>query len=171
VVHWQQNAWGIFSRKSYLYISKKMNIQERYVSFETSKLLKEKGFEWRGYYFNRIKQGETVTKDELRGYWSGNVAAPFSNTCYNGEGVEITPKYYNPNNPHYPRPTLAMANEWIMNHQKVFINIVCHYFIETSWGWEVISLKNEVLNICPADFTFDHWYDAYDEGLRAALTL
>jgi hypothetical protein len=153
-------------------------IKERYVSFKTSKLLKEKGFEWYRLQFNYIKTGETVSKEDLKGSWLGNAQSPFGNTCYNEEGKEIIPKYYNPNNPHYPRPTLAMANEWILEHGKMFVkiesNLVGKDRAITStpvWYWEVADLKNKVLMSLNFLNGFEYWYNAMDEGLQEALKL
>lgn len=88
-------------------------IIEKYVSFETAVLLREVGFEWPGIKFN---ESHTVII-------TGNAKPPFGNTCYNDEKKEICPKYFNMNNAHYPRPTLAMACDWVEEKFGAFIQL------------------------------------------------
>lgn len=82
---------------------------EKYVNFTNAYLLKKLNFSWPGIFIFYYKEG--------------TAKAPFYNTCYNEEGKEITPKLYNPNNAHYPRPTLMMALDWLETNHHFFIHV------------------------------------------------
>jgi len=79
------------------------NIEEPYCSFEISQLLKQKGFHWANQHPLTEKLPNGIKLEPNDGYYS----------CYNEEGKIINPKFYNFNNSHYPRPTHALAIEWI----------------------------------------------------------
>lgn len=90
-------------------------IHEKYVSFETSCLLKELGFSWPSLKVREHLKGVVQVK--------GSANPPFYNTCYNEERKEITPKIYTLNNPHYPRPTLMMALDWMEETYHFFVHV------------------------------------------------
>lgn len=105
-------------------------IQERYVTFETAKMLFEKGFMWKHFTWRmkRNSDGEEYGFPE-REATLGDAIPPILNTCYNDEGKEITPNYYNPKNKHYPRPTQSMVAEWILKKYNLFIQL--------EWTWDM----------------------------------
>ena len=82
-------------------------VTEDYVSFETAKLLKEKGFdEYCGYY---DRNGE---------YWDYRV--------YNHRGED-----------YISAPTLQMAMKWLREVQNLVVNPAGHYVNGKLQSWEV----------------------------------
>ena len=162
-----------------------MQITEQYVSFETSLLLREKGFVWKHFAPKKlIRQGETVTMEELwGGEWIGLADSIQGNTCYNDEGKEIVPKYYNLNNPHYPRPTLAMAHDWLMIYKKLYIKLTPLKVkplrsmepLKLLWKYDIIELTDGYPvfegQFCLNELEPKDYHTLFDEALQTALKL
>lgn len=150
-------------------------IKEDYVSFETAKLLKEKGFkEWCSHcYCTDVRHnGESISfdeeldlKDEGREseieYIDGGCLDNFgcSNEDYVDENV-------------YAAPTLALAMKWLRNEKSTHIevNIVFDRCIRDwffGYGFYITSLKApdyEKLAECDYD-----GYRTYEEACEAAI--
>lgn len=91
-------------------------ITEDYISFETAKLLKEKGFEGRMYTF------------------------------YTEEGTETESAYVVPSNffPIY-RPTLQMAMKWLREKDLVICVVPLTFYYEekvSTWGYNIWAADN-----------------------------
>lgn len=131
------------------------NIQEFYCSFEVSKLLKEKGFSWNNYSAlnNHDKEGITLES----GYYC----------CYNEDGKVIRPKFYSSTNPHYPRPTHALAIEWI----RVNFGFFCFpdaVYDFSSWTPRVVKKRNHSI-LYSGSLEFDTQQQATEAALLYTL--
>lgn len=120
------------------------NLQEDYVSFETAKLLKEKGFDegCRAFY---VKSKE----------------------C----GIELfhAKEPYNYNNNVHPctsAPTLQMVMKWLREVHNLFIGINTVIGSDKNWGYEVFIQKQEVP--IPSKIQWD-WFNTYEEACEAAI--
>jgi len=118
-------------------------IIEDYVSFETAKLLKEKGFdEYCGYYSS---DGE---------YWGY--------CTYNHKGKD-----------YISAPTLQMAMKWLREVHKLYVEVVPnplnfeHQDIQDGWGCEVIHLSD--LSYDGNYEFFQKKYSTYEEACEAAI--
>ena len=118
-------------------------ITEDYVSFETSKLLKEKGFneKCRAFY--------TVWFDE-------EVEGPKEDEA---ENWNIEPRYFS-------APTLQMAMKWLREVHNKSIEIRSQGLKVTGAGWIV-----EIYNLVNQDEEFHHPYTfpTYEEACEAAI--
>lgn len=115
---------------------------EDYVSFETAKLLKEKGF------------------DELcRSYWSNNNFLSFEHTkwfvSYDNDSVYLL------------RPTLQMAMKWLREEKDVQIEIPIvgtdTWESPTKWMYGFRCQTKDVIDRRNADFS------SYEEACEAAI--
>lgn len=138
------------------------NLTTKRISFETAKLLRNKGFHWRNVVINF--EGN-VTYQKVDFYPTDTY-----NFCFNDEGKEITPKIYNPKNNHYPRPTLALVAEWLRKvhetHVLAFLDmnlLVTHRFI---YRFVFASLKG---TIGTALIVNHDEYDDPDECLETGI--
>ena len=119
-------------------------ITEDYVSFETSKLLKEKGFDepCQFLYFSKYKQ---------EGDFIGNF-----NAKKNSEINEAS----------YSAPTLQMAMKWLreVHYYNIEIDTLGMMELNTlSWRSAVYYLVNENECYC------EHGFDSYEEACEAAI--
>ena len=118
-------------------------ITEDYVSFETAKLLKERGFD-ECTLFSYDKNGNN--KDALR---------PFLES----EGD-------------VRRPTLQMAMKWLREVQQISVEVLPDWFdsnhtnIHDGWYCEVRYLTNMSYD---ADYFEHKKYDSYEEACEAAI--
>ena len=117
-------------------------ITEDYVSFETAKLLKEKGFndELCHMWYN-------IRKDV--GYYLSSV------------GVKN----------HLPAPTHQMAMKWLREVHKIFIaiNIISHTTVTMEQKYYFFKLfKNRKPYNFPLDYSVKY-YPSYEESVEAAL--
>lgn len=117
-------------------------ITENYVSFETAKLLKEKGFEGKMHTF------------------------------YTEKGTEMESAYVVPSNffPIY-RPTLQMAMKWLREVHNLFIQvtIVPHTTVTMEQKYYVFAVCKDRRNLA---FRSDHPHDSYstyEEACEAAI--
>lgn len=130
-------------------------IQERYCSYELSKLLKEKGFndEVRTYYQfdNETKDAELIHDDRLDtpNLWSGD---------------------------YYSAPTHQMAMDWLMETHNVYIcpKYCCFCGSRKNdmpyFKWEARILKLPSSNIIyPHPLDMCEHYETYEDAVEAAL--
>lgn len=127
-------------------------ITEDYVSFETAKLLKEKGFDEECRTFWKEWDGEIM----LCPCCSGHVFE----FCYNS----MLEKYYNDNEEtNIAAPTLQMTMKWLREVHKLAINI--EFQIDSpTWKWRVYHIE-------PSEdkhTNFQH-YNTYEEACEAAI--
>lgn len=129
-------------------------ITEDYVSFETAKLLKEKGFDcpckvWYSEYTSQFFRGEKYTIIEFDGHNRFNENYKF--LCY--------------------APTLQMAMKWLRE--------VHHYYIQVmldSWacgghmGYYVVIQKTDLdFEMMLQDAVDEVFYQTYEEAAEAAI--
>lgn len=119
-------------------------ITEDYVSFETAKLLKEKGF------------------DEYCGYYSSD--GEYCGYCvYNHRGED-----------YISAPTLQMAKKWLREVHNIHINIDIHYLhFANQNGWMYIITKILENGIDYIDSEGDendkYFYSTYEEACETAI--
>ena len=103
-------------------------ITEDYVSFETAKLLKEKGFDYISFYCYEEKGPNDILTVIL--------SAPLSNS-----------DLYNTIEPHkcYSAPTLQMAMKWLRKHSWVICVIPLTFYcgeVVSEWGYNIWADDN-----------------------------
>ena len=122
-------------------------ITEDYVSFETAKLLKEKGFD--EYGFN--------------GYIKYKYVKEFDTYLQTSEYVDYNFKKY-----YYPCPTLQMAMKWLREEYKMHCDIG---YDDLGWFWNILDIDNAVPveerpKIIKNCFTS---YSTYEEACESAI--
>ncbi len=120
-------------------------ITEDYVSFETAKLLKEKGFEGKMHTF------------------------------YTEKGIEMESAYVVPSNffPIYC-PTLQMVMKWLRENYNIHINLDIHWlYFANALGWMYIITKILENGVDYIDSKGDEndktFYFSYEEACEAAI--
>ena len=121
-------------------------ITEDYVSFETAKLLKEKGFGFDAYVRSYYEKDKYRTKEEFstnNELWNYNI----SRFCYSA-------------------PTLQMAMKWLREVHNKSIEVRSQGLKATSIGWIV-----EIYNLRTQDKEYHHPYTfpTYEEACEAAI--
>ena len=123
-------------------------ITEDYVSFETAKLLKEKGF----------NEGICHFYDE-DGFIHCNSGLYFCNS------TEL--------NGYISAPTLQMAMKWLREVHRLYVEVVPHPFsfehqdIQDGWGCEVMHLSDLSYD---SDYEFfQKKYSTYEQACEAAI--
>lgn len=135
------------------------NISEDYVSFETAKLLKEKGFDekcQKVYMYNGqllwaqiFMEGESFVNNKCI-----NLVANYNNWITHTQGEYA-----------YLCPTLQMAMKWLRKEHNIFISIVfCTYpsLNKVTWTPEI----NTFDSVFPESAIE---YDSYEEATEAAI--
>lgn len=112
---------------------------EDYVSFETAKLLKEKGFNW-----NTDKQ---FNSDKIVG-------------DYNITDRSRYPERY------LDAPTLQMVMKWLRENYCLYIDI--ELLSGPSFSW-YIWFMNDPKHMMGCSEDIRHYYDAYEEACEAAI--
>ena len=133
-------------------------ITENYVSFETAKLLKEKGFEGHSILTIYDENAANAYIKELK-----EKHLPFSSD---------DPKL---KEFHYAQPTLQTAMKWLREDKKILISIFCHidkgywfciqHLINSPYKFatsESIHRKEEILGKI-------HYYDTYETACEEAI--
>ena len=123
-------------------------ITEDYVSFETAKLLKEKGF-------NEICKYEYSVPNVDKGY----VLQRFFKPIKNSELIDDA----------YTAPTLGMAMKWLRELKRCIIVIIpkwftpygCAKYAYSIWADDNLEIDGEVDK--------DTEYDTYEEACEAAI--
>jgi len=99
-------------------------IKEDYVSFETAKLLKEKGFDWECEYFYDWYEDD----DE---YIICSIGGSCNKEDYPSE---------------YSMPTLQMTCKWLREVHKIYIDIDIRIILEQWAGYNVTIYKTNIDN-------------------------
>lgn len=136
-------------------------ITEDYVSFETSKLLKEKGFDEATHqYYKTITYLGTEANNVCIKTLDGIEDEPFNNSIYgfdlNGEDTG-----------EYACPTLQMAMKWLREEKDVQIEISIvgtdTWESPTKWMYGFRCQTKDVIDRRNADFS------SYEEACEAAI--
>ena len=149
-------------------------ITEDYVSSETAKLLKEKGFkEWcpQCYGLDVRHNGEPIDFDEeceLKEVGRENEIEYVDG----GRMYDYGCGNFNPGSP-YAAPTLAIAMKWLREVHKLYVEVVPNPFdfehqdIQDGWGCEVTHLSDLSYD---GDYEFfQKKYSTYEEACEAAI--
>ena len=115
-------------------------ITEDYVSFETAKLLKEKGFDWECVCYYFFKDEEQF--EESLTHWNWNGGYTFR----------------------YSAPTLQMAMKWLRNKHDIFIEISVDEMLKDD-GYQWALYNNSTKEIMP----YADWEKSYEEACEAAI--
>jgi len=124
-------------------------ITEDYVSFETAKLLKEKGFDVPcGSYYDYFRSNVTM----YQGY-----VAEFSGSCtnHNGRG----------NHDVFSRPTQQIAMRWLREVHKCFIQI---RFANGCTSFTFFVYKNGT-DCYPCNIYYDSYEEAVENSIKYCL--
>ena len=134
-------------------------ITEDYVSFETAKLLKEKGFkQWCGncYGIDVRHNGKSISFDEecdLKDEGFGNeieyIECGRFYIC--GYGNDTEDKLY-------AAPTLQMAMKWLREIHNIILNI---YYCDKAWQSEYYGKEDSIIIGCD--------YETYEEAGEAGI--
>lgn len=121
-------------------------VKEEYVSFETAKLLKEKGFDVPQIYLKNYFKGNAYRDDD-----SGELFVA-------EKDISV--------------PTQALAMRWLREVHKLFIEII--YGVYNNDGWHIFDIypiNDEVLNFKQEDVeeVFNEEYPSYEEACEAAI--
>lgn len=124
-------------------------ITEDYVSFETAKLLKEKGFNWEciGYYVDH-------EPNDVKYSFLGETNSTWESRCCSA-------------------PTLQMVMKWLREMPKIAYNI----FIYADGGdsgllgyiYEIQEIDNELIHVNGSLDTDNSRYEFYEEACEAAI--
>ena len=115
-------------------------ITEDYVSFETAKLLKEKGFK---------------TPVETGYYGDGRI-------CHN---LALDFMDYNHEDGYYSRPTIQMAMKWLREVHDIFIKLEFDVDEDIQWHPSLALIKgNKYIHTNELQ-----WYDTYEDACEAAI--
>jgi len=134
-------------------------MKEQRITFKTAKLAKEKGFHWR-----TLQKGDPPYTGTLpRLIVSEGPGEEHNNPCFSENGKEITPKYYEPRNPHYPRPTQSLLQKWL--REKHGIHVLAGPIREGKWDYFICNLVG--INI--GEDSEDSNYSTYEECFEAVL--
>lgn len=128
-------------------------ITEDYVSFETAKLLKEKGFDGECRAFWKDWKGEIRL-------CSCNRADMFD-YCHNS----MLERYNDAKETNIAAPTLQMAMKWLREEHNKSIEVRSQGIKATGLGWiaEIYNLKNQ-------DEEYDNVFtQSYEEACEAAI--
>lgn len=136
-------------------------IKEQYVSFETAKLLKEKGFNEECYAW--------YTADNKWHFTKGL-------NDYHFNSLPDIPAVTNPKKERISRPTLQMAMKWLREVHNVHIDSSIyidtdgdseHEYSYTYWDWRVFNSECGSLIAEPA--LGCSRYDSYEQACEAAI--
>lgn len=116
-------------------------ITEDYVSFETAKLLKEKGFNEMTELAYEIENGH-IRNDLPVSYWRNSEIGKYKFSC----------------------PTLQMAMKWLREVHNIVIVVTPSMF----WGKYNVSIYKKD-NDYPIGFDGDSLISSYEEAIEAAL--
>lgn len=119
-------------------------INEDYVSFETAKLLKDKGF--------NENCSRSYVKDKL------TVSQGFNNSYYK---TMYSDEYYRP----ISAPTLQMAMKWLREVHHIPIEILWHYDSNSDIE-EWYFVHHVELKILPNNIEY---YETYEEACEASI--
>ena len=127
-------------------------IVEDYVSFETAKLLKEKGFD-----------------EPCHCLWNNPHGTPYNSidcmmTTYEDIDPEVVHHWY-------LCPTLQMAMKWLREIYKLEVKSTYDYDKDSWWGniYPMFEETNENSNVYQKALRFDYQGKSYEESCEAAI--
>lgn len=120
-------------------------ITEDYVSFETAKLLKEKGFDAECDYL----------------YVNGDIIRAQGGKCNWNDGEMLFTDYKN----ECSAPTLQMAMKWLREVHKIVINIGWGEVFEENYQWWCIILNQNSGEILREN----EYHKTYEEACESAI--
>ena len=121
-------------------------IEEAYCSFETCKLLKEKGFPQDPYICN--------TAYTFRGKLSNNARSFMHPSYLLIRTCTIA-------------PTQQMAMRWLREEKGLFVSIGCD---DLDWNWQIFDIKNRDENLDPICMSESHGsIKTYEEAVEDAI--
>lgn len=123
-------------------------ITEDYVSFETAKLLKEKGFDENTVHeiWYVIKQFSTGCHWNSCTYKVGDITREYDDNCC------------------IPMPTLQMAMKWLREVHNLFIEISVDEMLRDK-GYQWVLYDNSTKEIMP----YSGWGNTYEESCESAI--
>ena len=127
-------------------------ITEDYVSFETAKLLKEKGFDWLESPFY---------SDQDRDEWRQNNSYTVPNEEYNHE-LPFDSETLTMVAPHV---SIQMAMKWLREVKHIPIEILWHYDVDSDVE-EWYFIHHAELRILPNDIEY---YETYEKACEAGI--
>ena len=129
-------------------------IQEDRVSFETARLLKEKGFDYASFHCYEEKEADSILFVTL--------SAPLSNSDLD-----------NTIEPHkcYSAPSLQVAMKWLRSNFN--LNPV-PYALSLGWAFDIFDLSDRDITGCKKLYSMDFHakstcYETYEEAAEAAI--
>jgi hypothetical protein len=132
-----------------------MNITEDYVSFETAKLLKEKGFPQNPYICN--------TAYTLKGKFSNN-AKSFVHNFAEFNKCGINPRTYS------MAPTLQMTMKWLEKEKHIAIIPVLSSILDNEkFLWDVKIVVAETGEKYSQGWVYEDKENAYDAAIKYCL--
>ena len=127
-------------------------ITEDYVSFETAKLLKERGFNETCRAFWKVWNGET-------NLCHCNSSHTFE-YCHNS----MLEQYNDAEETNIAAPTLQMAMKWLREVHNIFIEISVDEMLKDN-GYQWALYYNSIKEIMP----YANWEKSYEEACEAAI--
>jgi len=146
-------------------------ITEDYVSFETAKLLKEKGFrEWCSmchspslYYNGDILDGDEESELKASGEWDETKARwihtlyPFNCNNEQSEGI-------------YAAPTLAMAMKWLRKEHNLYVKVEIGEDEGSFWyDFDIIPVGGGIVPEVDETYIYYEPEEALEAGIKYAL--
>ena len=125
-----------------------MNIQEDFVSFETAKLLKEKGFDEITFTWYNGKGKFCVGKNNYDDYYMNHfpIMEKNKNKC--------------------SAPTLQMAMKWLRKNHQIFIRPNTSFLYPIKWYSEIFCYGD---NLKTQQDIKTEYYDSPEEACEAAI--
>ena len=122
-------------------------MNEQYVSFEVSKLLKENGFDWFTYSY--------YTKDDVdeKPYFGMENLCPDN---WNGEVDEVNDLWFS-------APTQQMACRWLRETHKIHIGVCVDEVVK------FVAFLDEIPVTGHTSTPIEGFYNSYEDAVEAAL--
>ena len=145
-------------------------ITEDYVSFETAKLLKEKGFDEPCTYLWIFEKTNNPEVDD-NGVYKCPVKKYTESDYWNNTSIELYKKedeYWNDNIDFFACPTLQMAMKWLRNKHDIVCSVGLFTDLpETPPYWSFNILNQSKANVMYE--AFDIKCETYEEASEAAI--
>ena len=122
-------------------------IKEQYVSFETAKLAKEKGF------------NELCNSD----YCKGLINYPHADNEYTNSQISEDGRI--------SRPTQSLLARWLREKHNIHVEVGFGYNKKSKYRDYCYSISNLIEDITPKNIYYDTFEQAMESGLQQALKL
>ena len=147
-------------------------MEDTYITFETAKLAKEKGFNERGHWFYKVKSENDVElygckKKELVGF-KGYKPIYYKVNDYHTNKEKLNAKLYR-----CSAPTQSLLAKWLREKHEIYVTPRESYAFDQTLEF-VCSVNNIFVNHGNNDEPinrFKIYEDAYEKGLQEALKL